>query len=261
MPLLEADLEELHGNLEAAEECYRRAIELGERQPAVIRRVVQLLYERQRYPEAEQVIRKLLEQQQNLVTGDLGRLAAEIAVRNQHHERALELAGHAVPADSTDYRDHIWLGQIFWAIGRQPQAENALRHAVRLADTVPDTWVALVHYLARTEQKNKAEAAIQDAQGKIPAERAPLALAQCYEALGRKDRAEEQYHLTLAAKPGDVLVLRSVADFYLRGGQRTTRAGRRPARSCGHGATWRCAWPSGAIPSSFRRRWHSSSRI
>ena len=40
-----------------AVECYQRALELGNRQPAIIRRVVQLLFERRRYAEAEQVIR------------------------------------------------------------------------------------------------------------------------------------------------------------------------------------------------------------
>ena len=96
--------------------------------------------------------RKLLDQDQAPVAGDLGRLAAEIALRNQQHERALELARQAVSADSRDYRDHIWLGQILWALDRPAQAEQALRHAVALADQAPDAWVALIQYLARTDR-------------------------------------------------------------------------------------------------------------
>src|SRR5439155_13500393 len=61
VPLLQAELDELDGNLERALESFQRAIELGHRQPATIGRVVQLLYERRRYAEADQVIRKLLE--------------------------------------------------------------------------------------------------------------------------------------------------------------------------------------------------------
>src|SRR5205809_211587 len=83
VPVLEAGLEELDDNPERAVECYQRALELGNRQPAIIRRVVQLLFERRRYAEAEQVIRKLLEHDHAPISGDLGRLAAEIALRNQ----------------------------------------------------------------------------------------------------------------------------------------------------------------------------------
>jgi tetratricopeptide (TPR) repeat protein len=219
VPLLEAGLEELDGNLERAVESYQRAIELGNRQPGIIRRVVQLLFERRRYAEAEQIIRKLLEQEHTPVSGDLGRLAAEIALRNQQHERALELASQVVPAASRDYRDHIWLGQILWALGQQAKAEDALRHAIELSDTTPDTWVALIQHLARTGQATKAEATVLEAQRKLAADRAPLALAQCYEAVGRKDEAEKHYRAALAARPDAVAILRSLADFYLRTGQ------------------------------------------
>src|SRR5439155_24151968 len=64
VPLLEAGLAELADNLDRAVECYQRTIDLGNRQPAIIRRLVQLLYDRRRYVEAELVIRKLLDQDQ-----------------------------------------------------------------------------------------------------------------------------------------------------------------------------------------------------
>src|SRR5205807_7984993 len=70
-----------------------------------------------------------------------------------------------------------------------------------------------------TGQATKAEATVLEARRKLAADRAPLALAQCYEAIGRKDEAEKHYRAALAAKPDALAILRSVADFYLRTGQ------------------------------------------
>ena len=64
-----------------------------------------------------------------------------------------------------------------------------------------------------------AEELINQARGKIPADKAPIALAQCYEAVDKNDLAMEQYKLALAAKPNDPEVVRSMADFYQRIGK------------------------------------------
>src|SRR5205807_2250124 len=69
VPLLEATLAEVSGDAEEAIKGYQAAIDRGERQPGVVRRVVQLLFERRRYVEADQVIRKLPEQAP--ISGDL----------------------------------------------------------------------------------------------------------------------------------------------------------------------------------------------
>src|SRR5262249_11670674 len=47
-----------------------------------------------------------------------------------------------------------------------------------------------------------------------------LALAQCYTAINRPDRAGEQFAAALAAAPADPAVLRIATDFYLRVGDR-----------------------------------------
>jgi tetratricopeptide (TPR) repeat protein len=146
---------------------------------------------------------------------DLLRIAAEVAARAGHPERALALAQQAVSPGSRDYRDHVWLSAILAAVGRQAAAEDVLRHAVFLGGGVPDPWVALVGYLARTDQPDKAEAALQEMKSRLAPDRLPLALAQGYEALGNQAAAEEQYRAALAAKPNDFLVLHRAADFYL----------------------------------------------
>ena len=214
VPLLEGEIDELQGNMERALEHYQTAIRLGEQQPQLIRRVVGWLYERKRFVEADQVIQILTER--HAIVGDLGRVAAETAFRNQDPERALRFAQQAVSADSKDYRDQIWLGQIKWA-ARQPQeAEKAFRRATELAGNVPDPWVALIQFLVQTKDQAKAEAAIQRARRQLPPAQAPLALAQCYEGLGRVDQAAKYYRAALAANADDAATLRTSASFYLR---------------------------------------------
>jgi tetratricopeptide (TPR) repeat protein len=215
-PLLEARIAELGGDSEEIIKNYQAAVRQGERQPQVIRRLVQLLYERQRYVEADEVIRKLPEQAP--ISGDLAKLAAEMSLRNQDAERALELAQLAVSADSRSYQDHVWLGQILWALGRNDEAEKHFREAITLADDAPDPWVALVQFLARTKQQDRAEEVLREARAKVAPERQVLALAQCCEALGRGQEAEKQYVAALKERPDDANLLRGVAHFYLRNG-------------------------------------------
>jgi len=231
LPLLTAEIHDRQNRLEPAIQNYLRAIDLGERDPGVVRRVVQLLYQQQRYTEADRVIRRL-EEQQTPFSADLGRMAAEISLRLDDFDRALEMA-RQVAAGSKAYRDHIWLGQVLSLLGQRAkiekrgpesakmlrEAENEFRQAIKLAENVPDTWVALIQFLGRTGQAERAEGAIADAQQKIPPGQAPMALAQCYEAVGRLDEAEKKYQAALAAAPNDPAIVRALADFYLRTGR------------------------------------------
>src|SRR5262249_17861084 len=54
--ILEADIALLEGNADGAIEAYRRAVDLGAGDPEVARRLVRLLYSRQRYKEAEETL-------------------------------------------------------------------------------------------------------------------------------------------------------------------------------------------------------------
>jgi tetratricopeptide (TPR) repeat protein len=217
VPLMEAEVHELRGDSGSAIKSYQRAVELGERSPEVIRRAAQLLYERRRYAEADELIQKLPDHAP--LSGDLQRLAAELSVRRHDYTRAVKLAHQAVSSQSKDYRDYIWLGQVLRATPQSTEAEPHLRKAVELAPKVPDTWVALIQYLAHAGRKEQAEEAIRAAQAQLPAEQAPLALAQCHEALGQREQAQRLYRKALAAQPEDVSTRRAAAGFYLRTGQ------------------------------------------
>jgi tetratricopeptide (TPR) repeat protein len=213
-----ADLEERACRPDIALNQYWEAINLGERNPRTVRRMVELLNKRQRSRDAAQVIRTL--KKKAPLSEDLRRLEVDVALRTHDAGNAVQRALELVNPDSSDYRDCLWLGQVLAESGQRPeQAERHLRRAVELAENVPETWVVLVEFLAARNRINDAVAAIEKAQSKLAAEQADLALAQCYEAVGQPDRARTQYIAALAARPKDVAVLRSLASFYIRRAQ------------------------------------------
>ena len=127
VPAAEAEICDLRGKPEDALEKYQQAVRLGERRPAVVRRLVDLLYERQRYVDADQVLREV--QEGASLPAGLDQRGMEIALRNQNPERALALARQAAADRPADYRSHVWLGLSLWAVGRRDEAEASLRQS------------------------------------------------------------------------------------------------------------------------------------
>jgi Tfp pilus assembly protein PilF len=214
VPLLQARADELDGQLGQAARHYERAIELGEAQPGVVRRLLELLLDRQEYLRAEEALGRFL--QAHALTPALARLGAEVAAGNRNGPVARARGQQAAPLPSNDYRDYLWLARIHQAIGEPAEAENLLREAVRIADHAPDPWVALIEYLDRTGQSGAAEQALAQARAKLPASVRPLALARGHEALHQAAKAEADYAEALAAAPGDFVALAQAAEFFAR---------------------------------------------
>ena len=225
---LAAVIDDRMGDHKSAVNRYMKAIEMGETNPTVIRRTVYLLYQQQRYSTAYELICRLDREPAPPSIG-LGRMESELRLRAEDMDGALDAAREAAK-DSEDYRDHLWLGQVLSIMGLRAEAdgqsdesqdvlaeaEKALRHAVELADRTPQTWVTLVHFLGRTGQLEEAEEAIAEAGKRLPADEAPVALAECYLAVGKPAEAEKQYDAALATAPDDHRVLRRAAELYLQ---------------------------------------------
>jgi cellulose synthase operon protein C len=211
----EAQIDDLRDRPNAALANYRKAIQLGERGPFAIQRTAELLTAKRRYAEAYALFRKL--PPETPLSEGMQKLYAEVALQGGNDVgHALELAEKAVAAGSTDHKQHLWLGRMLWATRQPEKAEVALRRAVQLADKVPETWVTLIQYLAADKRIKDAEAEIDKARAQLPKDQAALALAQCYEAVGKLDRAGEFYRAALAAQPEDVATLQGAAGFALR---------------------------------------------
>jgi tetratricopeptide (TPR) repeat protein len=195
---------------------YRQAIDAGARDPQAIRRLVELYYEQKQYAEAESVLRRLPKE-----AGGADRflqVAAEVSLAAREFARALELAAKAVPTDTKDYRKQLWLSRVLALAGKPKEAEAPLLRARDLAPDEPDVWVALVQYRVNRNQRPAAKKTIEEARQRLDKSDAALALARCYEVVGRFDLAGRLYDQALKEHPDDVRVLRNAASLRLREG-------------------------------------------
>lgn len=214
--LLEADLALVEKDAEQAIRRYQQALELAEKNTALVQRLADMLWHNGRYAEAEAALAKLPPEMP--LPTRLGQIAAELALRKGDHRRAQDLA-ERVAAGSKDFRDLLWLGQLYQSAGRADRAEAVLRRAVALAEREPDAWLTLIVFLARSDRRSQAEALIAQLPGKLPPDRLPLALAPACEIVGKPAEADAHYRAALAARPNDTALQLAAGIFYLRKGR------------------------------------------
>ncbi len=209
---------------------YLRAIDLGVRDSAVLRRTVYLLFVTSRGNEALQLMHRIPAISQFI---DLGRLASRYAVENRDFRQAEEIARNAVKARPDDFQERIWLVKVLMDSGKLREAEAEIRTALAAAKADPNRWTTLVEFLVRTRQPEKAEQAVREAEKSLP--QAPLALAQCCEIVGGSyqgsnmadqakkwyDEARQWFGKARAGRkdPNDLSIDRQLAGFLLRTNQ------------------------------------------
>jgi tetratricopeptide (TPR) repeat protein len=214
VPHLAAQIYDEQGDEDSAIYNYTRAINLGERDIAIVSRAVRLLYQRQRFSEADRLIRHQQEQQQPF-SSELIRLATDISLRLNDAERALSLVTRTAEK-SKDPVDHIFTGRVLDALGRHEEAEKRLWGAIALDESAPAAWVAVIQHFARTKQTEPLEAALKEAEQRIAPSEALLAIAEALESIGRMKEAESRIKVALDAAPDNLTLIRRLADLYLR---------------------------------------------
>lgn len=214
VPLLLADINMEQGDEQAALEYYLDAIQRGELNPAVLSRTISLLYRHGKVEEANQLILRLEQQSRSPFSNEMARLATEISLQLRDRDRALDLATNRFKPTNAD--EYIWAGQIFANLGKLIDAEESFRKAIEFDETRPEPWIALIQFLGRTEQSEKAAAEFERAERKIDRNEVSAALARCIEFTGKGfDEMEARSLSELSASPNDVTVLRRAIDFYL----------------------------------------------
>ena len=218
-PILQtrAELDELQGRPDQAIANYRLALDLGCRDPQAMRKLIILLSQAHRYNEVEQVLQRM--QKLNGATDELVRYY----ITNSYNRRELRTAEYLirkiVASNSTNYRDHLWLGQIVSSGGQSPEdAEKAFRRAVALAPDQPEAWVNLVRHLVGTGQYLQAKAEIDNASKALPEEKSALTLALCCELVGFRQDAADHYKNAVERQP-TAQAIRAAADFNARVGR------------------------------------------
>jgi tetratricopeptide (TPR) repeat protein len=210
VPVSLATIAEMEGKTELAIKHLRKAFELGNRQLPVIKALVVKLGEKHQYEEVNKILSKLADVEP-IIDTDLQMRFAESSLFQQNidRDRALELTQKAVARDSKDYKEHLWQAQMLATLGKEKDAEASLRTAIKLAEDEPLPWMALIQLQARTGDTKKPMDTLKEMKKKIPTSKLPFTLAQCYQIIGEKDKAEKAF-LEALSTPSDDLVMRRI---------------------------------------------------
>ena len=143
-PLLQAEIAELEGHDDEIVAAYQRVIDLGNFQPVIVRRLIGILSNQERFDDIDALITRLRER--GIAAQDLAIATAYGAIRQKNYDLGLPLARSLIPASSTRHDDHLALGRILFSSGKAEEAGKEFRRA--LAPSVPQTWLSWVEYLA-----------------------------------------------------------------------------------------------------------------
>jgi pentatricopeptide repeat protein len=212
-----AQLNDLDGDHAKALENYTKAFDLGERDPAALKRAIGILLERRQYLEAN----KFLNEYENSgSTTEIDRYKSFLYYQSDKIEEAIAEASKPVKAGSQDPSDYAWLAHLQWRGKKPDDALATLGKAVRLprAPQSPECWVAYVQLLFACDKAEQAEKVTEEAAKKLPPEVVAIAVAQCYEAIQKPQKAAAEYTAAVKKNPKDLSVLRNAASFHLRNG-------------------------------------------
>ncbi len=211
---LYAEVAGLRGDVTSAIDRLQRAVSLGATNPAVMRQLVSLLYATNRIDEARQALAS-----SGRETMGLERLTAEVELRSGRLAEAVAIAEKTVAADSQNADELLWFGQLLERCGKRDRAFEVIGRAVEAAPNRSDTWLALLSLQLASGRKKAAEQTLDRSADSLADPQRGIVLAQGNEMLGRLDEAERCYREATAASPGDIAILRRLAEFLLRAGR------------------------------------------
>ena len=212
--VLKGEICRQQGNNEDALEHYLQASIAGDQDLEFIRLLLQMLFERQRYQEAEQVIHRLDSSQTPMTPeiekerprsgpwGDFDR-ALEIAERAYNPDPATTATRLARPGAETAGPRAQREGHPDKLPKIAAEAEDSFRRACQIAPNAAECRVELVQLLVATNQMEKARIAGDDAYQMISS---LLAKGYIHEALGEAKEAGQCYEKAVRrcrGSPGD----------------------------------------------------------
>mgnify|MGYP002784730987 CR=1 FL=1 len=220
IPLLKGAIAEREGKIHQAIHEYTRAIDLGAQRPAVVVHLVELLVERREFGKAELELARF--EQRAPLTRDLARLGAEVSLGLRDPERwkqAVQRAEQAVTLPTRDYRDALWLANVYQATDQSARAETLLQTTLEQARHVPDVWIAWLDHLAREGRRDLGLKELERMKKTLTGPRLMWALPRGFEALRMVAEADAAYQKVLRDATNDVGLLAQGADFYRRAGR------------------------------------------
>ena len=216
--VLEAQIAELKPDVDVAIEGYKKALERGNTNPEVVKRLLALLNQQNRYDE----IYRLAEDLRNRPDAppELKLATAYKAILDHDYRGAIELAREIFPEQSLRYSDHLAMGRLYVAIpGKLEDAGKEFRRAVELGAGAPDSWLLYVQFLVQTRKLEEAKLAVQAAERALAGKGSNVILAECCMMVGENREAEALIQGSFKERPDDPQTLRVAAGFYLAMGK------------------------------------------
>ena len=222
LPYLLGVLAREDGRSDEALDLFETAISKGERSEPLVREVVQLLVQRDRYPQAMRLLGGLKAS---------GKLSPELdrqyrlleAVASNDPAKAVAWVRTPEAAASKNYQDHLLRGLVLAQFGETDEAQQAFILAGKLAPAAAEVYVTRVRVMvAAGIPTEKLKPVVTTAAEKLaeakPANPAtvPLALGRMYELIGEPKLAAEQFQKARAATPADVEPARLLHDLFTR---------------------------------------------
>ncbi len=215
--LLSGEVSELQGRTEEAIKHYTRAVERGNVRLPLARRLVGLLNQSNQFDQIEHVVKLLTDR--GIAPGELVITTALNAIRQKDYDRGIALARQVFSETSTNFAEHLFMGQFYQAAQRPREAGQALRRAVELGPGVPMAWLSYVRYLVQEKQVVEARAAVAAARRALPMDRAGLALAQCHILVGDTTQADTMIQAALDSPTCDLGTIQAAVDLYANQGR------------------------------------------
>jgi Tfp pilus assembly protein PilF len=213
-----AEIAELNGDKGQAIKDLRQAHQNGERSPSVLYRLANLLTG-DNTPSEEANLLLLEARQAAQFSVEFGQIHVANAIRRGKLDEALKTARSLVRDDSKNWRELVFCGRVFDAAGKAEEAGKKFDAAIRYAGGDPTPWVVKVRFLVKHDRAKEARQLIARAKSELPADRAPLALGLCYDAVRQPKEARAHYHKALQARPADMETVQTVAVAHLGAGR------------------------------------------
>lgn len=214
IPSLRGELLDRLGKTDEALEAFVKAIELGESNPQLLMRTMNLLRERNDDALSGRTLAQI-KQQGTTLSGDAARLASSLSLQVEGPQQALaQLESFAKNSEAQN--DHLALAYLYGLNGRLSEAKDEYRRAIELEPSEPSAWVAYVRTLCNADLLEEARRVIDDAKESIDPEELANALALCYLALNDLETAKRYAQEALERTPDAPEQIRRVAELYIQ---------------------------------------------
>ncbi len=177
----------------------------------LVRRLVRLLRNSGQLAEIDQLAWALRDQ--GAALEEITIVQALDAIRAGDPEQGIALAQQVFSPASTYGPDHLMLGRVYTFAGRTDEAGREFRRAVELAPAAGQAWLTHIQYLVRSNRREDAKRALDEARLALPADQSRLTLAECALMVGELEQAQSLLQTAQKASPHNPTALRVAADL------------------------------------------------